>query len=277
MGWLWNVQIDGSTQFKRGWKPGAVKNSVAKIMKRYLTPPSEPSPVVKPKNPPMLSVKKKNGEYLIVINPMDNGELLANSPIVFKIEKNQGGIKRDEARRILKDRGVIIDCDCLSISDCCCVDDYEKSRIKNEIEKVSQELCLNSKLTVLDLKDSSDSEFDTEYTPPSATYSKSPRKKTSRKQKFAYAQTQYEPQPYDSSEVDECKSQIDQKKEGKSTKQKEVQIKNMKGGESSKEVQRKILKNKDSSMILQEEALKGKEPFNKLRGKTGKMEKAIRK
>lgn len=32
MGWLWNAPVSGLPNNRRGWRPGAVKKSVAKIM-----------------------------------------------------------------------------------------------------------------------------------------------------------------------------------------------------------------------------------------------------
>lgn len=195
MGWLWNVGIYGLPHFRRGWRPGAVKKSVAKIMKVHLTPPAEPVACVEPKDPPTLRVQKKDGEYLIVMNPLgDDAELTGNlSPIVFKIMKSEEGKKRSKARKMLKERGVVKTCDCGCIDTCECLTACEKSRIKCELVKVSQEFCLKTELKMCDLKDTSDSEVDVEFTPPSAVkLSDSCGKR--KPVKVSYAETQYEVQ-----------------------------------------------------------------------------------
>lgn len=197
MGWLWNVGTYGLPNIRRGWRPGAVKKSVAKIMKIYLTPPAEPAPCVKPKDPSTLRVQKNDGEYVIVMNPLGiDAELIQNSsPIVFKIAKSEEEKKILQARKLLRERGIVKTCDCPSLESCNCLNDCEKNRLSCELAKVSKELCL--KLSICDLKDSSDSEVDVEFTPPSAV-----KLKKRKPVKVSYEGTQYEIQeeiPFDES------------------------------------------------------------------------------
>lgn len=245
MGWLWNVGICGLSQLRRGWKPGAVRKSVAKIMKEHLTPPAEPAPElanIEQKDPPTLSVKKKQGEYLIVMNPLGMDKELMGLPIVFKIEKSEEGIKRSKARKILKERGVEKTCDCPCIDTCDCLSACEKDRIKFELKCVSKKLCMKSQMTINDVKESSDSEMDMEFTPPSAMKSKNPCRKIP--VKFSYAETQYEVQesiPVHETEVADYKTQKSQKTEVKfegKTK------KTLKTKEKSKELKQKTEKAK---------------------------------
>ena len=219
MGWLWNVGICGLSQFRKGWKPGAVRKSVAKIMGKHLSPPAEPAPEPlkpEPEGPPTLSVKKKQGQYLIVMNPLGTDKELMGSPIVFKIEKSEEGIKRSKARKILKERGVEKTCDCLCIDTCQCLSACEKDRIKIELKCVAEKLCMKSQMSINDIKESSDSEMDMEFTPPSAMKSKNPCRKIP--VKFSYAETQYEVQESISmleTEVADNKPQKSQKTEVK--------------------------------------------------------------
>lgn len=252
MGWLWNVGTHGMPSIRRGWRPGAIKKSVAKIMKKFLAPPAEPAPM--PKDPPTLTVKKKQGEYLIVMNPMGVDGELTGSPIVFKIQKSGEEMKRAKARKILKSRGIVKTCNCCSIETCKCLNECEKSRIQNELQKVSQELCLQCELTINDLKDTSESELDMEFTPPSAIKSKNPCKK--KLTKFSYAETQYEIQSMSESEIDFFANKIRFKQDGRHR-------------ESTSKIRRNKLKRKTSVKILPSKvSLKPTESSKSIRGKT---------
>lgn len=191
MGWLWNAQIVGLPSIRRGWRPGAVRKSVAKIMEVYLTPPAEPAPPVKQDDPPTLRVQKKKGEYTIVMNPLrDESKALENpSPIVFKVTKSDDVKQRSCARKILKSRGIEKKCNCATIDSCNCLTGCEKTQLKSEMEQVSKELCLKPELSVGDLRDSSESEVDVEFTPPSALKQKSLSKKC-KPVKVSVAETQ---------------------------------------------------------------------------------------
>jgi hypothetical protein len=190
MGWLWNVEIPGVSLMRRGWKPGAVRKSVARIMKLYMNQPSEPDIITTNSHPPTLQVQKKNGEFSIVINPLNDETTCKEdiSPIIFKLMKSEEVTKRSKARKILKTRGVVKTCNCSSIEQCDCLNTKEKSRIQCEMEMISKQLCLNPNLDLVDLKDTSDSEIDVEFSPPTAV------RLESSLTKFAYAETQYETQ-----------------------------------------------------------------------------------
>lgn len=195
MGWLWNTNIVGLPIFRHGWKPGAIRKSVAKIMKLYFTPPAEPAPNAEQEQAPTLRVQKKNGEFTIVMNPLrDEAETLENpSPIVFKISKSDEVKKRSCARKLLKSRGMEKKCNCTTIDSCCCLSKCEKAQLKYEMEQVSKELCLKPEMSVNDLKASSESEIDIEFTPPWAAKLKHPSMKC-QPIKVSVAETQYEPQ-----------------------------------------------------------------------------------
>lgn len=196
MGWLWNAQIVGLPIIRRGWRPGAIRKSVAKIMQFYLTPPAEPAPPVEQVDPPTLRVKKKNGEFTIVMNPLRDELSHADpSPIVFKVTQSDEVKRRSNARKILKSRGVEKSCSCTSLESCCCLTSCEKVRLKSEMQRLSMELCLKPELSVGDLKETSESEMDVEFTPPSAAKLKHPGVGVKCKPvKVSVAETQYEAQ-----------------------------------------------------------------------------------
>ena len=193
MGWLWNVGIAGLPVMRRGWRPGAVKLTVAKIMKYFVSHKPEQPKLVKKTEPPTLRVKKKNGEYLLIMNPLrdETKPLDHPSPIVFKITKTEDVKKRSEARAILKVRGVKKCCDCSSIKKCFCLNECDKAKLKYELEQVSNCLCIDPEMDYDDMKDSSDSEIDMEFTPPSAAKNKNPCFKCKPVQ-VSFAGTQYE-------------------------------------------------------------------------------------
>lgn len=181
---MWNVGIS-----ERGWRPGAVRNSVAKIMRLYLTPPKPPMQIPEKKDPPTLRIQKKNGEFTIVMNPLrdDKNFNEEQSPVVFKLEKSEAAKQRSMARRALNDHGVKSSCDCSTLQKCKCMNECEKARLKFELMKVSRDFCIKPELSLCDLKETSESEIDVEFTPPSAARLHKPVK-------VSAAATQYESQ-----------------------------------------------------------------------------------
>lgn len=211
MGWLWNVRISGLPQFRRGWKPGAIKKTVASIMKFYLTPPAEPAPLKPKADPPTLRIQKKDGEYTIVMNPLQDVELNGvenSSPIVFKVVKSEDAKKRSIAKKILKTRGIEKDCDCDGIDKCSCLTACDKAHVIFALQEMSTRLCLKPELDFCDLRDSSDSEIDVEFTPPSAAKLKNPCFKC-KPVKKSFVGTQYEPQGGACNGEKECKDECE--------------------------------------------------------------------
>lgn len=202
MGWLWNVKISGLPTMRRGWRPGAVRKSVARIMKFHLRTPAEATPEVKEEEPPTLRVQKKNGEYVIVMNPLRDGAE-ESSPIVFKVGKSEDSAKRLMARNILKTRDVKKTCSCSTIDLCGCLNERDKAYVKTELQRISKNLGVQMRLG--DLKDSSDSELDVEFTPPAATKVKNPCFRC-KPVKVSVAETQYE--------VQMIQSAVDARKDG---------------------------------------------------------------
>lgn len=223
MGWLWNVGVS-----RKGWKPGAVDKTVAKIMMNHLTPPPESAPCPVKKEPPTLQVKRKNGEYTIVMNPLLDESSDDPSPIVFQISKTDDAKKRAVARNLLKLKGFKKKCDCCCIDKCACMNVCKKAQLKYELYKVSCDLELERKMTFGDLNESGESEIDFEYTPPYAVQSKNPCVKPCKPVKVSVAETQYELQavenPVEDKEgsLDKEKKNDKEKKDDKKKKKKEV-------------------------------------------------------
>lgn len=172
MGWLWNVENPGVTQIRRGWRPGAVRKSVAKLMQHFLKketpPPAEPN-ILPQKS--ALKVERKFGEYTITMNDFSEGDF--RHPIVFKVTKSDEAKKRSEARSVLKTRGITKKCECNSFEECKCMSGMEKIILKCQLKKVSQEFCLCPEMTLEDWDESSDSEMNFEFSPPLAMKCKS--------------------------------------------------------------------------------------------------------
>lgn len=195
MGWLWNVEIPGISKVRRGWRPGAVMNSVAKIMKLHLNPQL---PLQEPKSikkvTPTLRVKKENGEYVIIMNPLHDaksGKALTLRPIIFKVTKSHDAKNRSKARELLKKRGVEKKCDCLKISECKCLNEFDKSLMECQLKKISKELKLEPVMDLQDLCDSSDNEFDCEFSPCFGMKTTSPYWKC-RQANVSISETQYD-------------------------------------------------------------------------------------
>lgn len=139
-------------------------------------------------DPPTLRVHKKGGEYTIVMNPLPKGKksTVDPLPIVFKITKSDDAKVRAKARGILKARGVEMKCECGTVEECKCLNECQKAFFELEMAKISNQLCIKPRLTARDLRLSSDSEVDIEYTPPNAT------RRSTKPVKVSYAGTQYE-------------------------------------------------------------------------------------
>lgn len=139
-------------------------------------------------DPPTLRVHKKDGEYTIVMNPLQEGKKsnVDPSPIVFKITKSDEAKARAKAQGILKARGVEMKCECGTIEECKCLNECQKAFFELEMARISNQLCIKPKLTARDLRLSSDSEIDIEFTPPNAV------RKETKPVKVSFAETQYE-------------------------------------------------------------------------------------
>lgn len=171
MGWLWNIKNPGINKIRRGWKPGAVPKSVARLMNHFLRVGHtsfhpEQETFERPKS--TLKVEKKAGEYRIILNPppIDDkscGDI--ETPIVFKISKTNEEMKRFEAINLLKSRGINKECSCENIHDCFCINECRKQIILYELKAISDIMCISPTLKYEELNEDS-SEIDFEFTPP---------------------------------------------------------------------------------------------------------------
>ncbi|CAH0400604.1 unnamed protein product [Chilo suppressalis] len=135
MGWLWNAPDVSGLKYRRGWQPGSIGKSVAKLMtfkcarggnerdknkkkKKKGNRPgvdlgggdSEPDEPLEPK--PALKVQKKGDVFTIQVNPLkDLTEIAPNEdpyvdcdPMVFKIIKKRSPEEQAkvEARKMVK-------------------------------------------------------------------------------------------------------------------------------------------------------------------------------
>lgn len=206
MGWLWNANNPGISTIRRGWKPGAVPKSVAKMMRYFLVkecdiPPADGNSIQCMNEKPTLKVEKKLGEYTIILNPLCDDKSHGDAaPIVFKIAKSEDEKRRCNARRILKCRGITKSCECNDISSCSCINDCQKQSILCELEAISEVMCIIPEMKYEELNEASEcSEIDFEFTPPFEMMNKCKRDVG-----VSVAGTQYEEQIYDKFEdVDE--------------------------------------------------------------------------
>lgn len=237
MGWLWNVNIPGIPTIRRGWKPGAVPNSIAKIMKYFLEtaeeqqPPEEPNLIKTCSNKAGLHMQRKKGEYTIVMNAAGG-----DGPVTFKISKSEEVKRREEIRKVLKKRGIMKNCQCEKIDECRCLNDCKKKEIVAALKNISAEYNLNPSFEFSELNESSDSEMDFEYTPPFAVAAK-----LRKKPPVCFASTQYEQQ-----EIEEiAEEEIKEKGKVESSKAKAGLAKNVKAGKSkaaAKPIKEKVVK-----------------------------------
>nr|CAI5856737.1 unnamed protein product [Callosobruchus analis] len=174
MGWLWNVST-GYSQPRRGWRPGAIQKSIAQRIRAhrqakglgYFRPPKfrkskgglgDSSDEIRVHPKPTLHICKKDGAYLITMNPLkDPYSLVENenpymdcTPMQFRITKNKKKEDGDDESKM-----------------CTCQDEEETS--------------------------SSDSELDIEFTPPAGIIHPERFKK---KKNVVHTDTQYDPDDF---------------------------------------------------------------------------------
>lgn len=188
MGW----RHDKVFEPQKPWRPGKVNRIVRSLMKHFLRPyPYDTISV--PKQPPKkhinevdecdsrqkptLSVAKRDGEIIIEMRPLkDNKELATDcnpylncSPLKFMIKRHPEQMKMHQARKLMMLRGFSKKCDCDDIKCCRCISSIRKEMFREEMKRISQELNMKKEMRYEDVHDSSDSEIDFEFTPPSVT------------------------------------------------------------------------------------------------------------
>lgn len=110
MGWLWNIKPTiGNPDLWRGYKPGAISKTVHKIIRKHRRALGilDPSDIIKKrrsktsnralsdKNKRVISVKKKEGNYLVTLTPIKDplyrtdheSPFIDCTPVQFKINK----------------------------------------------------------------------------------------------------------------------------------------------------------------------------------------------
>lgn len=201
MGWLWNTHNPGIPEIRRGWRPGAISKPIAKMMKFFLNEDKK-NPEDIPCNPisnqAAIQMRRKNGEYTIVMKPAGGS---GDGPITFKISKSDEIKKREEAKKVLKKRGIEKYCQCEKIESCKCISSCTKKDIEAALKNISFEYSLQPPLKFSELNESSDSEMDFEFTPPFAMTTS----KKCKKPPVSYAATQYEKQEIKEVVVEELK------------------------------------------------------------------------
>ncbi|CAH1955441.1 unnamed protein product [Acanthoscelides obtectus] len=196
MGWLWNVGTMYS-QPRRGWRPGAIQKSIAQRIRAhrqakglgYFRPPKfrkskgglgDSTDEIRVHPKPTLHICKKDGAYLITMNPLkDPYSLVENenpymdcTPMQFRITKNKNKEDGDDDSKM-----------------CTCKDDEATS--------------------------SSASELDIEFTPPAGIIHPDRFKK---KKNVVHTDTQYEPDDFATKKEKGGKGGKKDKKGGKSGK-----------------------------------------------------------
>lgn len=167
-GWLWNA----NDEWRKGWRPGAVKKPVARIMKffaaqrRLEEQQHENEFVAVEEEAPTLQILSRNGEYCIVLSSQHNDV----NPIVFMLSKSDFAKRIAQLKQILLERGLKVSCNCKrgSFADCECIQPEVKEKIEFELREMSKDeddLRLTDELLFELLKASDDSEMDFTFTP----------------------------------------------------------------------------------------------------------------
>jgi hypothetical protein len=124
-----------------------------------------------------LRVSKRNGEISVAMRPLKEGKELETdccpylncTPLKFEIKKRPEEKKKHKARMILKARGIERKCRCTDIKFCRCMSRARKLLFQDELRQVSKKMELKNELKYEDLHDSSDSEVEFDFTPPTAS------------------------------------------------------------------------------------------------------------
>lgn len=127
-----------------------------------------------------LHISKRNGEISLTMRPLkerkqletDCNPYLNCSPLKFVLKRHPEEIKRHQARVIMKARGCMRKCTCEDIKLCRCMSCVEKKLLQIEMRRLSAQLKMQREMQFEDVYETSDSEIDFVFTPPSATKSK---------------------------------------------------------------------------------------------------------
>lgn len=190
MGWR-HDKVDLSNNKK--WHPGQINKTVQLLMKHHLHPypydtlalsnavPRKRFEIHEPCHEQneleTLHISKKNGEISFTMRPLkgrkqletDCNPYLNCSPLKFVLKKHPEEIKKHQARMIMKARGCMRKCACEKIKLCRCLNGVEKKLLQIEMKRLSAELKMKTQMQFEDVYETSDSEIDFAFTPPSAS------------------------------------------------------------------------------------------------------------
>jgi Domain of unknown function (DUF4776) len=190
MGWRHDKVILGSKK----WFPGQINKTVRLMMKHHLHPypydtltlsnavgrnqiESHKLCHAQQSEHETLRITKKNGEIFLTMRPLkerkqfetDCNPYLNCSPLKFVLKKHPEYIKKHQARMIMKARGCMRKCICENMKLCCCLSTMEKSFLQAEMRRLSLKLKMKEEMQFDDVYETSDSEIDFAFTPPSVT------------------------------------------------------------------------------------------------------------
>jgi hypothetical protein len=124
-----------------------------------------------------LHITKRNGEISLTMRPLkerkqletDCNAYLNCSPLKFILKRHPEEIKKHQARMIMKARGCMRKCSCKDIKFCRCMSCVQKKLLQIEMKRLSAALKMREEMQFEDVYETSDSEIDFVFTPPSVT------------------------------------------------------------------------------------------------------------
>ncbi|XP_068152971.1 uncharacterized protein [Drosophila tropicalis] len=169
-GWAWPKTFAAR---KHGWRPGAVRKPIKKIMEYFLESTINESDELDKENEPpepVLNVCKKNGAIFITLRPLSTLGMI-QKPITFRVVKSDLAVALSEIKAELKEKG-FRKCTChKSVMMCLCRSVREKKELERAINKECKHRRMQSCAEHLILTDTSESEmeYDFNVTPPAGS------------------------------------------------------------------------------------------------------------
>ena len=201
VGWDW---MAGTAEQRKGWRPGAIPKRIQELMRHFLDPfPGDTTQNTKRKQCqqneaelkqiPMLRVQRKNGNYIITMNPLKSAEELKTSadpymhckPVKFKISSSTNEKLYASLRKLVREKG-FQPCSCgQTVAKCRCRDNKEMEQLQAflhslKIPNIDDNLVLNN--------NESDNKLDFEFTPPAGMI----KPHLFKPPKISYQETQYD-------------------------------------------------------------------------------------
>ncbi|EDW81662.2 uncharacterized protein Dwil_GK10903 [Drosophila willistoni] len=166
-GWAWPKTFAAR---KLGWRPGAVRKPIKKIMEYFLESAVNELDELDVENEPpepVLNVCKKDGAIFITLRPLSTLGMI-QKPITFRVVKSDLAVALSEIKAELKEKG-FRKCTChKSVMMCLCRSVREKKDLERAINKECKQRRMQSCAEHLILTDTSESEmeYDFNVTPP---------------------------------------------------------------------------------------------------------------